>query len=88
MDVRQLVAWNLRRLRVANNISQDELALRAEVERAYVGHLERATKNPTIETLERLSSALKAPICELFVEPPLGEKQPKPLRAGRRKAGL
>ncbi|WP_319945985.1 helix-turn-helix transcriptional regulator [Mesorhizobium sp. AR07] len=59
MDVRQLVAWNLRRLRVANNISQDELALRAEVERAYVGHLERATKNPTIETLERLASALK-----------------------------
>jgi transcriptional regulator with XRE-family HTH domain len=88
MDVRQLVAWNLRRLRVANNISQDELALRAEVERAYVGHLERATKNPTIETLERLSNTLKAPICELFVEPPPGEKQPRPLRAGRRKAGL
>jgi len=85
MDVRQLVAWNLRRLRVAHNISQDELALRADVERAYVGHLERATKNPTIGTLERLTNALKAPISELFVEPTRGEKQPLPLRAGRRK---
>ncbi|UVK55351.1 helix-turn-helix domain-containing protein [Mesorhizobium sp. AR02] len=85
MDVRQLVAWNLRRLRVANNISQDELALRAEVESAYVGHLERATKNPTIETLERLADALKAPISELFVEPSHDQKRPEPLRAGRRR---
>lgn len=33
MDVRHLVAWNLRRLRVARGISQDELALQADVER-------------------------------------------------------
>jgi transcriptional regulator with XRE-family HTH domain len=88
MDVRQLVAWNLRRLRVSNNISQDESALRAKVERAYVGHLERATKNPTIVTLERLAGALRVPISELFVEPPHGQRRPEPLRAGRRKAEL
>jgi transcriptional regulator with XRE-family HTH domain len=48
MDVRQLVGWNLRRLRVMRGISQDELALQADVERAYVGHLERGAKNATL----------------------------------------
>jgi DNA-binding XRE family transcriptional regulator len=54
-----------------------------EVERAYVGHLERTTKNPTIVTLERLAAALRAPISELFVEPPYGQKRPEPLRGGQ-----
>jgi transcriptional regulator with XRE-family HTH domain len=87
MDVRQLVGWNLRRLRVMRGISQDELALRAEVERAYVGHLERGTKNATLLTVEKLAAALQSPIHEFFQEPALGEDKPKPLKAGRRKAG-
>ncbi|MBN9252503.1 MAG: transcriptional regulator [Mesorhizobium sp. 61-13] len=87
MDVRQLVGWNLRRLRVMRGISQDELALRAEVERAYVGHLERGTKNATLLTIEKLAAALHSPLAELFQEPEAGEAKPKPLKSGRRKAG-
>lgn len=87
MDVRQLVGWNLRRLRVMRGISQDELALRAEVERAYVGHLERGTKNATLLTIEKLAAALHSPLAELFQEPESGEAKPKPLKSGRRKAG-
>jgi transcriptional regulator with XRE-family HTH domain len=79
MDVRQLVGWNLRRLRVMRGISQDELALQADVERAYVGHLERGTKNATLLTIEKLA-------VELFREPDAGQVKPEPLRAGRRKA--
>ncbi len=85
MDVRSLVAWNLRRLRVAKNISQDELALRSDVERAYVGHLERGTKNPTIDTLAKLATALECEIMELFRPVPEGAETLSPLKGGRRK---
>lgn len=86
MDARQLVAWNLRRLRVARGVSQDDLALSAEIERAYVGHLERGSRNPTVLSLEKLSNALEIHISELFREPPPGEPLVAPLKAGRKKA--
>ena len=85
MEVRSLVAWNLRRLRVAKNISQDELALSSGVERAYVGHLERGTKNPTIDTLAKLAAALDSEIIELFREVPENAGPLRLLKGGRRK---
>lgn len=88
MDARRLVAWNLRRLRVARGISQDDLALTADIERAYVGHLERGSRNPTVLSLEKLSHALEVHISELFKEPPPGEPPVAPLKAGRKKAGI
>lgn len=85
MEAQQLVAWNLRRLRVAKGVSQDDLALIAEIERAYVGYLERGKRNPTVITLEKLATALGVQISEFFREPE-GEASPiTPLRAGRKK---
>lgn len=84
MEARTLVATNIRRLRVAKGISQDDLALAADIERAYVGHLERAARNPTIDTLSKIAVALDARMLELFVEPKEGEKPPTTLRAGRK----
>lgn len=66
MEIQELLALNLRRIRVAKNISQDELALLAGVERAYVGHIERGNKNPTILTLEKLANALSCRPIDLF----------------------
>lgn len=86
MDARLLVAWNLRRLRVARGVSQDDLAHMAEVERAYVGHLERGSRNPTVLTLEKLSKAMGMHISEFFVTPDDGAAPVPPLRPGRRKA--
>lgn len=68
MDIQQKLALNLRRIRVAKDISQDELALRAGVERAYVGHIERGTKNPTIKTLEKLAEALACSASDLLMD--------------------
>ncbi|TGR01287.1 XRE family transcriptional regulator [Mesorhizobium sp. M4B.F.Ca.ET.190.01.1.1] len=86
MEVQSLVAWNLRRLRVERGISQDDLALSAGIERAYVGHLERAARNPTIFTLEKVAIALDVHIAQLFREPDPGEQVPTTLKAGRKKA--
>lgn len=84
MKGRDLVAWNLRRLRVARELSQDGLAHEAGVDRTYVGRLERAIENPTVGVLDRLADALGAPLAELFVVPERGASPPPRLRAGRK----
>lgn len=86
MEARALVAWNLRRLRVAKGLSQDDLAYASQVERAYVGHLERGTKNPTVDLLQRLAQSLECEMSELFTLPLKDEQSPKTLRPGRRKS--
>ncbi|WP_192385779.1 helix-turn-helix domain-containing protein [Mesorhizobium silamurunense] len=86
MEVRSRVGWNLRRLRVAQGISQDDLGLAAGLERAYIGHLERGTKNPTILTLQKLATALGCDVSELLRLVPKGSEGLAPLRAGRRKS--
>lgn len=88
MNVRKLVGWNLRRLRVSQGLSQEALAADAEVDRAYVGRLERSLENPTIGLLERLSSALDTDISEFFVRPRAGASAPKPLKGGRKSLGV
>lgn len=84
MDARHLVAWNLRRLRVERDLSQESLGLCAEVDRTYVGRLERGLENPTISVLERLATAMSVDVAELFVRPSAHESRPKPLKGGRR----
>lgn len=87
MEITKRLAWNLRRLRVAMNISQDDLALRANIERAYVGHIERGRKNPTIETLDKLSTALECDVVDLLAPLPADATVQLPLTPGRRKMG-
>jgi transcriptional regulator with XRE-family HTH domain len=48
MNGRKLVAWNLRRLRVRQGLSQEKLAADAGVDRAYMSRLERELENPTV----------------------------------------
>jgi transcriptional regulator with XRE-family HTH domain len=84
MDANRLVAWNLRRIRVRQGLSQDALGADSGVDRAYVGRLERGEKNPTVALLERLASTLSVHISELFLKPKAGEGAPKTLRSGRK----
>ena len=84
MKAGALVARNIRRLRVANGLSQEVLAVDAEIDRTYVSRLERGLENPTVAVLERLARALSANIEELFRVPRAGEPAPRPLKGGRR----
>lgn len=58
MKLRERVARNLRRLRQEKSLSQEELAHRAEVNRNYVGMLEREEYAATVDMLEKLADAL------------------------------
>lgn len=84
MKARALVGWNLRRLRVAKGVSQEALGLAADFEPSYIGRIERGRENTTVETLERLGSALDAHISAFFVEPTPGSKKPPSLKPGRK----
>ena len=85
MNARELVAWNVRRLRVDRGISAEILAADAAVDRAYMSQIERGIANPTVDVLERIATILRVEMIELFVMPPPGEGAPKPLSGGRRR---
>ena len=58
----------LKRLRLSRGISQEMLALLAEVDRSYVGRVERGDNNVAILTLQRLTSALNVSLARLMRE--------------------
>jgi transcriptional regulator with XRE-family HTH domain len=66
MRLRETVATNLRRLRQAKNLSQEELADRADINRNYVGMLEREQHAATIDMLEKLAAVLEVDPVEFF----------------------
>lgn len=47
-------------------LSQEELASKAGVHRTYIGMIERAEKNITLENIEKLALALKISLTDLF----------------------
>lgn len=68
MDVRRIMAKNVRKFRTAAQLSQEEVANRMGVEQTYVSGLERGVRNPTITTLYRAAKALNVDIIELLKE--------------------
>lgn len=58
----------IRRRRRELDLSQEELADRAQLNRAYLATIERGDKNPTLETIEKLAKALDISIAELFAQ--------------------
>jgi transcriptional regulator with XRE-family HTH domain len=56
----------LRRIRKAKAISQENLALLAEVDRSYVGRVERGDNNVAVLTLIRLVGALDISVATLM----------------------
>lgn len=59
MDVVQLLGENVRHYRKLKGMTQEQLALEAEMERSYVSDLERGTRNPSVRALGRLAQALR-----------------------------
>lgn len=68
MDSEILVRFGkkVRQERMKLGISQEELAGRAGVHRTYIGMLERAEKNITLENIEKICKALNLSIGDFF----------------------
>jgi transcriptional regulator with XRE-family HTH domain len=59
MDVRRIVALNIRKHRIAADLSQEELASRMGVEQYCISGWEAGRRNPTLITLWRAAEALQ-----------------------------
>ena len=58
----------IRRVRLEKGISQEKLALLAEVDRSYVGRVERGDNNVAVLTLSRLTQALDVSMADIMGE--------------------
>jgi len=56
----------VRTARLALGMSQEELAHEAESNRTYISDVERGTRNPSIEVVERIARALGVTIGSLL----------------------
>ena len=61
---------NLRRLRKAKGLSQEELAFEAQLDRSFVGQVERGERNLSLLNILRLAQALGLPPEQLLRKPP------------------
>lgn len=68
-SARNRAAVNIRRLRTAQGMSQEQLAEVAQFHRTYVSQLERCVTNISIDGLERLAQALGVDILVLLQPP-------------------
>jgi transcriptional regulator with XRE-family HTH domain len=69
MDLRDVFATNLRRLRHARKLSQDDLAYEAEVSRSYLSQLEKGAFYASLKIVGRLAATLGVEPSELLKLP-------------------
>jgi transcriptional regulator with XRE-family HTH domain len=75
MNLRQVFAANLRRLRNAKGLSQDDLAYEAEVSRSYLSQLEKGVFHASLKIVGKLADALSVEPAELLQLPPRRSKR-------------
>ena len=56
----------VKRIRTELGLSQEELAYRCGMHASHIGFLERGQRNPTLDTLERVSLGLDISLVELL----------------------
>lgn len=77
MDLRQVFAANLRRLRHERGISQENLAYEADVNRTYISKLEKGVSFAGLEIIGKFAAVLNVEPAELLKLPPKRSKRRK-----------
>jgi transcriptional regulator with XRE-family HTH domain len=65
-SVSSAVGKSLKKRRLSSNISQVNLAAKAELDRAYISRIERGIANPSIISLANICYALGITLAEFF----------------------
>jgi transcriptional regulator with XRE-family HTH domain len=69
MDLRQIFAANLRRVRHERGVSQETLAFEADVNRTYISKLEKGVSYPGLEIIGKLATVLEIEPAQLLALP-------------------
>lgn len=67
-NVRAILARNIKAARDRLNLSQEDLAARAEIDRTYVSGIERQVRNPTITVVAKFAKALGTTTADLLAD--------------------
>lgn len=70
-EISTQLGQRIRELRTGRQMSQEELAFKSQISPAHLGQIERGLKNPTVDTVFKIASALDVSIAELFTETPI-----------------
>lgn len=73
-DLAKIIGQRIRNYRTSQNFSQEKLAELCGCHPTYIGQVERGEKNATVESIEKISSALGVPLSQLFEK--LGDGEP------------
>lgn len=66
VKIKRQVGRRIRRLRKQKDMTQEKLAHEADIERSYMGYVERGQANPTLEKLSKIAKTLGVKIGDLF----------------------
>lgn len=69
MGTRKVFAKNLRHWRLERGLSQEQLALLADIDRTYVSALEREVYSASLDTIEKLAKVLNVEPARLLERP-------------------
>ena len=64
--IREKFSKRLIQIRKERNLTQEDLALLCNVDRTYIGRLERLERNPSLEILYKIARGLKMTLSELL----------------------
>lgn len=62
MDIKKIFAFNVKKYRKLLNLSQEELALRANLHRTYISDVEREVRSISLDNIQKLANALNVDI--------------------------
>jgi transcriptional regulator with XRE-family HTH domain len=63
----QKLGQKVREERKSADMTQEELAFKSGLNRAYIGYIERAERNPSIETINKIAATLNIPLYKFFI---------------------
>ncbi|MBS1203355.1 MAG: family transcriptional regulator [Proteobacteria bacterium] len=66
-DIKVLLGQRVRTLRMEAGLSQESFAEKCGLDRTYISGIERGTRNPTLEVLYALATALHIELTSLFI---------------------
>ena len=69
MDLRDMFATNLRRIRHERELSQDDLAYEAEISRSYLSQIEKGKFHVSLKIIGKLAPVLQVEPAEFFRRP-------------------
>lgn len=68
MEINQFIAEKIKKIRVNSNLSQEKLALKADLDRTYVQSIEAGRRNISVNVLVRVCKALDYNASDILLE--------------------